>query len=1093
MRRIFDYNFDLLDVSFIEPMSLDKKPVDEPLFADIDGDSGNNTLVGTSGNDTINGFGGNDTLDGLGGTNSLTGGTGIDTFIVSARGGHTTTITDFEDGVEVVDLSGMGVSSFDQLEVYLSQDSADVLLQTGFGFSTERLIFSNMVLADVSAADFIFDTVTNGVTITGPSGGSSLFGSLGDDIITGGSGSDGVNGGDGNDLLSGGSSGTNTLRGGNGTDTFIIYDRGSYTTTIADFEDGVEVVDLSGMGVSSFDQLVPYLTEDDGDVLLQTGNGFSTERLIFSNMVLADLSAADFIFDTVTNGVTITGPSGGSTLFGSLGDDVITGGSGSDDIEGGDGNDLLSGGSSGTNTLRGGNGTDTFIIYERGSYTTTIADFEDSVEVVDLSGMGVSSFDQLVPYLTEDDGDVLLQTGNGFSTERLIFSNMVLADLSAADFVFDTVTNGITITGPSGGSTLFGSLGDDVITGGSGFDDIEGGDGDDVLSGGSGNDVLRGGNGNDILVSGTGNDTNDGGAGTDLLTYIDSTSAVNVNLGAGTASGGHAAGDTNLNIENLDGSTFNDTLAGNDLDNIINGGLGSDRLIGGLGADVLNGGDGFDTVDYRGAVTAIRFNVDTGGTLGEALGDSFSGIERYFLSNFNDVITGSDANEFFYGEDGNDTINAGGGIDRVYGGDGNDIQRGQDGNDQLYGSAGNDQLNGGAGFDIANYGDALAPVIVNMLTGGTGGDANGDSYFGIEAVYGSDFDDSLTGNNSANELRGGEGDDALFGLGGNDRFFGGEGADSFDGGTGIDILNYTVATAGVALSLVTGGTSGEASGDTFTSIEWVFGSDFDDNITGDAGNNRIEGRDGDDVLAGGAGNDRLLGGDGNDIITGGNGVDTIFGQAGDDVMTGGAGNDFFFGGEGSDSHFGATGIDTVSYLASSSGVTLNMETGGSSGDAAGDSYNSIERIFGSGHDDSLTGGNGDDTILGNGGADYLAGGAGNDSLNGGAGVDSFGYDTSSDAGDVISGFTTNEVIYLLGGDPAFDTWAEVMAVGSDAAANVIFNFGGGNTLTIVGKNLADLDASNFDFSGTPPAGEPLSDPDAFAGDVIDVFDMDALI
>jgi len=103
--RHFKYNFNLLDMSFIDIETQAEKPVDEPLYADINGDSGDNTLVGTSGNDTINGLGGNDTLDGLGGTNTLIGGTGTDTFIVSARGSHTTTITDFEDGVEVIDLT----------------------------------------------------------------------------------------------------------------------------------------------------------------------------------------------------------------------------------------------------------------------------------------------------------------------------------------------------------------------------------------------------------------------------------------------------------------------------------------------------------------------------------------------------------------------------------------------------------------------------------------------------------------------------------------------------------------------------------------------------------------------------------------------------------------------------------------------------------------------------------------------------------------------------------------------------------------------------------------------------------------------------
>jgi len=46
---------------------------------------------------------------------------------------------------------------------------------------------------------------------------------------------------------------------------------------------------------------------------------------------------------------------------------------------------------------------------------------------------------------------------------------------------------------------------------------------------------------------------------------------------------------------------------------------------------------------------------------------------------------------------------------------------------------------------------------------------------------------------------------------------------------------------------------------------------------------------------------------------------------------------------------------------------------------------------------------------------------------------------------------------------------------------------------MVGHNLADFDASNFDFSGMPPAVAPLSDPDVFSGEPVDIFDMDALI
>lgn len=166
----------------------------------------------------------------------------------------------------------------------------------------------------------------------------------------------------------------------------------------------------------------------------------------------------------------------------------------------------------------------------------------------------------------------------------------------------------------------------------------------------------------------------------------------------------------------------------------------------------------------------------------------------------------------------------------------------------------------------------------------------------------------------------------------------------------------------------------------------------------------------------------------------------------------------------------------------------------STGDAAGDSFASIERIFGSGFDDNLIGDvNNNNVLIGNGGSDYLIGGQGNDTLIGGAGTDNFGYDTANDGADVINDFFGRETIFILGGDPNFDSFAELQAIASDAGSNVIFNFGGGNTLTIVGRNITDLSVDDFNFGGIPPTAVPPADPDTFAADVTEVFNMDALI
>ena len=70
--------------------------------------------------------------------------------------------------------------------------------------------------------------------------------------------------------------------------------------------------------------------------------------------------------------------------------------------------------------------------------------------------------------------------------------------------------------------------------------------------------------------------------------------------------------------------------------------------------------------------------------------------------------------------------------------------------------------------------------------------------------------------------------------------------------------------------------------DTLTSIEDVRGSRFDDVITGDSNDNRLDAGDGDDVIKGGAGDDRLEGGDGRDLLIGGSGDDLLIG--GDKVV-----------------------------------------------------------------------------------------------------------------------------------------------------------------------------------------------------------------
>jgi Ca2+-binding RTX toxin-like protein len=94
-----------------------------------------------------------------------------------------------------------------------------------------------------------------------------------------------------------------------------------------------------------------------------------------------------------------------------------------------------------------------------------------------------------------------------------------------------------------------------------------------------------------------GGDLLDGGNGTDTATYSEATGSVSVSM-SGWASGGEAAGDTLVSIENINGSEFADVISGDGNANRLDGRGGDDILAGFGGADVLVGGTGNDQFQW---------------------------------------------------------------------------------------------------------------------------------------------------------------------------------------------------------------------------------------------------------------------------------------------------------------------------------------------------------------------------------------------------------------------------------------------------------------------------------------------------------------
>src|SRR4051794_18899746 len=422
------------------------------------------------------------------------------------------------------------------------------------------------------------------------------------------------------------------------------------------------------------------------------------------------LGDGDDTLHAVDQASAITSVIGGLTMTG-----VIDGGPGADAIHAGAGQD----------TLRGGPGPD---VLDGGDGDFDEADYSDHSLPV-TAGIG--------------DGP-----GDGSAGE--------------GDDVQSTVE---WIRGGNGDDALTGDGGANWLRGGAGADTLHGGGGDDQLMGGheaftdqpsyivplDGADHLCGDAGTDTLTGGLGADDLHGGSGRDTAAYADHGHGVfypgrlNVPVQpvvatiGGTSEGNDedgAAGHRDTiaaDVENLTGSSQNDTLTG---------GAGANRLDGAEGIDTLRGGDGADTL--------------TGG-----------------------LDTGADQ---LLGEDGDDVAVAA----DVFGPTG---VMGPDGGDTFDGGAGTDRIDYGQRQTAVTVtlGDAVA-------NDGAAGEK--DKLLNVENATGGWAADTLAGSDGANVLQGGDGfvADVLTGLGGDDHLYGGtrssynDGANRFDAGAGDDIV-----------------------------------------------------------------------------------------------------------------------------------------------------------------------------------------------------------------------------------------------------------------------------------------------------------------
>jgi Tol biopolymer transport system component len=482
----------------------------------------------------------------------------------------------------------------------------------------------------------------------------------------------------------------------------------------------------------------------------------------------------------------------------------------------------------------------------------------------------------------------------------------------------------------------------------------------------------------------------------------------------------------------------------------------------GSAADSFNGGTGTDTVSYQSALQSITLNLtDSSGlsNVGDAFGDTFTSIEKFVLSKFNDTFVGSNVADTVDGSLGNDTLGGG------------------DGNDTLNGGAGGDTLNGGAGVDTASWAGGAAVTVDLGATATYGYSSEGDILLSIENLVGSANADIILGDGRDNRIDGGLGGDTIKGQG------------------GIDTLTYESKGAAIIVDLAAAATYGYSSeGDIILGIENLVGTSAADILLGDGLNNLLEGGDGGDTLNGRGGIDTATFASSataitvdlaaaptygyttqGDILIA---IENLIGSSNNDILLGDGQNNLFEAGTGADYVNGRGGIDTVTYANATTSITVDLGAAPTYGYTnEGDTLIGIENVVGS----SLG-----DTLLGDGLANTLSGGLGNDLLRGQGGADTFRFDSLLGATniDTIVDFTVIDDTIQLENEIFTG-----LAVGTIAAANLSLT---GSATTASAQIIYNSATGTlaYDADGTGAASTAITFASIGAGKLLTLSDFD---
>lgn len=493
---------------------------------DIKGRAGNDLIMGAGGDDILNGGNGADTIDPGAGTDVMTGGNGEDVFVIG-RGRSWNRITDFEAGIDRLDLSKISAGDFARLPHWTALTAMTSTIRLN---DRSSLSFSNLS----------GDATAGSASITSSTGDKELLIAQVETPWQ---------------AIGAGPVQYQWLRNGHAIDGA---DESEYrlTTSDSNAEISLRVTYVNGAGhlVTLSSNVISTSAQD---VLAVLGSGASDDLKGTDAHEKIKLGAGGDNIEAGRGNDVINAGSGSDTVAGGSGQDIIKGGHGSDALSGGLGRDALKGGRGG-DTVDGGKGRDTI---DAGGGDDSVRGGQGADAIYGGQGNDVVEGGRGDDTITGGQGDDTLrggrgndilifseghndyQGGNGFDTLLLTDAKQgVDVNLMArtVEYTYSTWHHGRetrhfdesevhgieqvigsayddTMTGDSGDNILIGGQGADFISSFGGNNLLEGEEGRDTLQAGVGRDTLRGGAGNDVLSANSGHSTLHGGQGADKL------------------------------------------------------------------------------------------------------------------------------------------------------------------------------------------------------------------------------------------------------------------------------------------------------------------------------------------------------------------------------------------------------------------------------------------------------------------------------------------------------------------------------------------------------------------------------------------------